>query len=99
MNEEIIKKIDEITKIISNDKELLELKKLKEDLINDKELLNKINELKQIDNYSEDYIKRKKEILSNEKYQRYVNLENKLYFEIKEINNKLNSLTEKRGCH
>ena len=98
MNLDIINKLDEITNIVKNDKELNELKDLKKDILNDKELLNKIEKLKSIDEYNSKYVDLKKEILSNDKYKRYIELENKLYFEVKEINNKLNSLTEKSGC-
>lgn len=99
MNEEIINKLDEITNIIKNDKELLEYKELKNNLLNDNELLDKINELKQIKEYDKEYLNKKNEILSNNKYKRYIELENKLFFEIKDINNKLNALVEKSGCH
>ena len=98
MNLDIINKLDEITNIVKNDKELNELKDLKKDILNDKELLNKIEKLKSIDEYNSKYVDLKKEILSNDKYKRYIELENKLYFEVKDINNKLNSLTEKSGC-
>ena len=99
MNEEIINKLDEITNIISNDKELNELKKLKDKILNNKELLDMINKLKNMNEYSDDYIQLKKEILSNKDYKRYTELENKLFFDIKDINIKLNELIEKRGCH
>lgn len=99
MNEEIINKLDEITNIISNDKELNELKKLKDKILNNKELLDEINKLKNMNEYSDDYIQLKKEILSNKDYKRYTELENKLFFDIKDINIKLNELIEKRGCY
>ena len=40
----------------------------------------------------------KKEILLNKDYSRYLELEKKLFFDIKDINNKLNCLLEKSGC-
>ena len=99
MNKEIIDKLDEITNIIKNDKELKEYHNLEKELLNDEELKEKIEYLKKIDKYNEDYLKIKKEILSNKKYKRYIELENKLFFDIKDINIKLNSLKEKSGCN
>ena len=98
MNIEIINKLDEITNIIDNDKDINEYKKLKEEILNDKELLNKIEKLKKIDKYDDNYLLLKKEILSNKKYKRYIELENNLFFDIKDINKKLNSLKEKSEC-
>ena len=98
MNIEIIDKLNEITKIIDNDKELIKYKKLKEEILNDQELLDKIKKLKEIDSYDKEYLDLKSSILSNEKYNEYIKLENKLFFDIKDINMKLNELVEKSGC-
>ena len=99
MNEEIINKLDEITNIIKKDKELIELKYTKEEILNDFNLIKKIDELKKMNKYDNNYLVKKKDILSDKKYKKYIELENKLYFDIKEINNKLNNLIEKSGCH
>ena len=98
MNKEIIEKLDEITNIIDNDKDIKEYKELEKRILNNKELLKKINKLKSINSYGNDYIELKKEILSNKDYSRYLELEKKLFFDIKDINNKLNCLLEKSGC-
>lgn len=98
MNEEIINKLDEITNIIDKDKELNELKELKKEILNDKELLDKIDKLKKLDSYDKNYLNLKNEILNDKKYKRFVELENKLFFDIKDINFHLNSLIEKSGC-
>ena len=99
MRYEIIDKLDEIENIIKNDKEINELKTLKEKIENDKELLDNISKLKEMDKYDENYLKLKKEILDNSDYRRYITLENELYLLIQDINIKLNSLKEKGGCH
>ncbi len=99
MNEEIIKKLDEITDIIENDNNIKEYKMLKKDILNDSELLNKISKLKQIDSYNKEYLDLKNSILSNEKYKKYIYLEKEMFYIIKDINIKLNSLTEKRNCN
>ena len=98
MNKEIIEKLDEITNIIDNDKDIKEYKELEKRILNNKELLKKIDKLKSINSYGNDYIELKKEILSNKDYSRYLELEKKLFFDIKDINNKLNCLLEKSGC-
>jgi hypothetical protein len=98
MKKEIIDKLDEITKLIDNDKELIEYKKIKEKILKDEELLNKISKLKTIDSYSDEYVRLKKEILANKNYLKYIELEKKLFFDIKDLNNELNKLLEKRGC-
>ncbi len=99
MNEEIINKLDEITNIIESDKEIKEYKELKEELLNNQELLDKINKLKQMDKYDNNYLDLKKEILSNKVFERFTYLEKELFYDIKDINNKLQTLTEKRGCN
>ena len=99
MNEEIINKLDEITNIIENDKDIIEYKNLRKEILNDKDLLDKISKLKEIDSYNKDYLELKKSILSNERYKKYVSLEKELFYIIKDINIKLNSLIEKRGCN
>ena len=99
MNEEIIKKLDEITDIIENDNNIKEYKMLKKDILNDSKLLNKISKLKQIDSYNKEYLDLKNSILSNEKYKKYIYLEKEMFYIIKDINIKLNSLTEKRNCN
>ena len=98
MNKEIIEKLDEITNIIDNDKDIKEYKELEKRILNNKELLKKIDKLKSINSYGNDYIELKKEILLNKDYSRYLELEKKLFFDIKDINNRLNCLLEKSGC-
>ena len=63
MNKEIIEKLDEITNIINNDKDIKEYKELEKRILNNKELLKKIDKLKSINSYCNDYIELKKEIL------------------------------------
>ena len=99
MNEEIINKLDEITSIIESDKEIKEYKELKKELLNNQELLDKINRLKQMDKYDNNYLELKKEILSNKIFERFTHLEKELFYDIKDISNKLQTLTEKRGCN
>ena len=98
MNIEIINKIDEILNIIENDKDNIKMKKLKNKILKNKELMNKIEKIKNMDKYNEEYVSLKKEILSNKDYLLYKELENDLYFFIKKINISLNTFIEKSGC-
>ena len=98
MNIEIINKIDEITDIIKNDKDLIKMKKLEKLIENNHDLMNKINNLKGINEFDKEYVKLKNEILSNKEYKEYKNLEKDLFFVIQLINKKLNSLRESGGC-
>lgn len=99
MTEEIISKLDEITSIIRNDSDINDYKSLKKELLSDKSLIEKISKLKNIDSYNKEYIELKNSILANEKYKKYISLEKELFYTIKDINIKLNSLIEKRGCN
>ena len=98
MNIEAIKKLDEIIDSIKKDKDYIEFKRLEKLVLSNKELLDKINKLKSIDKYDNNYLELKKEILSNNEYKEYKRLENELYLFIKEMNNKLNSLKEMSCC-
>lgn len=95
MNEEIINKLDEITEIIENDKENLKLSNLKKRIEQNKELYNQIIKVKEIDNYSSEYISLKEKILKNKDYKSYKEIENDLYFITKQMTKILNTLKEK----
>lgn len=99
MNIEIINKLDEIINLIKNDKEYIKMNQLEDKLKEDKDLIDDINRLKNMDKYDKNYLDLKKKILDNPEYKEFKSLENDYYFFIKEINNKLNSLKEMSGCH
>jgi len=98
MNIEIINKLDEITELIKKDDDLKEMRRLEEEILNDKNLLNDIEKLKNMPEYSSLYLKLKEKIFSNEKFKRYKQLEKEYYFFSREISKKLNSFSEKSGC-
>ncbi len=95
MNIEIINKLDEIIEIFKNDKDYLKMLELKNKLSNNKELLEKIDKIKNYQSYDDNYVNLKKEVLSNTEYKEYKELEIDYFMFIKEFNNKLNSLKEK----
>ena len=98
MNIEIINKLDEITSIIENDKENIELNELKDSILMDNDLLNKIKKVKEINEYSSEYVQLKKEVLNDERFKNYKEKEKDLNLIISQINSKLNSFREKSGC-
>lgn len=95
MNIEIINKLDEITHIIKNDSNFVRINELKKILLNDKKLLDKIKRLNNMSQYDLDYLNLKKEILSNQNFKEYNDLEKEKYLTILLINKELNSLLEK----
>ena len=98
MNIEIINKLDEITSIIENDIDLLRIKELKKEILNNKDLMTKINTIKEMSTYNEEYLKLKKEILNNNNFEEFKKIENDTFLFIQSINKKLNSLREKSEC-
>ena len=76
------------------------MKELKKKIENDVDLKNKLDKFHEVwkNEYSEEYVNLKKEILDNQYVKEYKVLENELYFTVLDINRKLNSLTVKRKC-
>ena len=95
MNSEIIEKIDEIISLLKDSKDIKEFYELKEKIINNKELLKKIEEVKNDENkYSKNYIDKKKEIIELNDFKEYKIKEKELYMLVQSINIKLKSLIE-----
>ena len=99
MNIEIINKLDEIIDLFKNDKDYNKMLELGNKLSNNKELLDKINIIKEYESYDDKYVELKKDVINNSDYKEYKELEKDYYLFIREINKKLNSLKEKSdGC-
>lgn len=94
MNELLYKKLDELLNTIDNNKKVIRMKKIKEEIYKDKNLKIKLDEYKkECENlYSSKYVKLKKELLDNELIKEYRILENELYFTVLEINKNLNQV-------
>lgn len=92
MNSDVLTKVDEIIAIIDSSDDVKRFMTLKENLLANKELINKISLLKDETSYDSKYIDQKKEILLNPEFREYKELENDLYFLIQEINLKLGTL-------
>ncbi len=100
MNDVIYDKLDEVLLTIRNNKKVIRMKELKKKIENDVDLKNKLDKFHEVwkNEYSEEYVNLKKEILDNQYVKEYKTLENELYFTVLDINKELNSLTGKRKC-
>ncbi len=99
MNELLQNKLNDLLITIDNSDIIKEIKDLKKDIYNDKDLAKKINEIKAIDNiYLSRYLELKKEIINEPKVKRFHELEDIIYFEVLTFNKKLEKLFNKKGC-
>ena len=93
MNSDVVLKIDELINLLDNSEDVKRLLVLKDKLMSDKELLNKISLVKDEKNpYSSEYIALKNEIISSDEYREYKCIENDLYYLVQDINIRLKSL-------
>jgi len=100
MNELLFEKLDELCNVIDNNDKVQELVKLKKQIYEDNTLKEKIEKYKNNSNqYDTNLIALKSEIINNPLVKRYREIENELYFLVLEINRKLNSLVDKKGCN
>lgn len=98
MKEDIIKKLEELQKLIEKDDTYKQAKAIQKKLLENSELINQIERLKKENIHSNNYLQEKKKLYENEDYKKYQELENKLYIMTLEINQILNRLIEKRSC-
>ena len=91
MDNELIIKLDNIINDLNNTKEAIRIKELKSILLNDKDLLDDINSIKNSE-YSNNYVNKKKELLNNNNYKEYKELEGEFYFFSKEVSSILSSI-------
>ncbi len=93
MDNELINKLDNIVKDLNNTYEARRTIELKNKLLSDKELIDEINEVKSSE-YDNNYVSMKKNILNNNNYKEYKELESNFYFFSKEVSSILSSLTK-----
>ena len=98
MKEELNIKIDNLIELLDNDSRINEINSLKDKLLSNNDLIDKINKLRSLDKYSDEYKTLKKELFLNKDFVRFKELESEIDFLILEINNKLNTLTNERRC-
>lgn len=88
----IIKKTYELIDTLDNSSLIKELSYYKDKIINDKYILNLINEYNNSDN-DEEKINIKKELYDNINYKKYMENYNKLNYIIMDINNRFKKIT------
>lgn len=98
MNLELNIKVSNFLENLKNDSLIQEYIEQKKIVLENKELLKKVEKIHSLDIYSEEYKCIKHELFQNDDYKRYLELENKVFYLILEINKVLKTLTGKRGC-
>jgi len=96
--DELSIRIDKLISKLDNDSRIKEVKELKNKILSNKELISKINKMKELEKYSGEYIEFKKDLFKNDEFVRFKELENEIDFLILEINNHLKELTNERRC-
>lgn len=98
MKENIYVKLNEIIEDLDNSLLITELEELNQNLINDKQLLSKLEKMHNLDIHSSEYKVIKNELFSNPNFVMYKQKENELNLLILEINQRLNILTKRKKC-
>lgn len=97
--EELNIKIDELITLLDEDSRIKDIEVLKDKIINNKDILSKINRLKELDIYSDEYKSLKQELFLDEDFKSFKEKEAEIDYLILEINSKLNSLVGKGKCN
>lgn len=92
MNQDINIKLEELFIMLDNSSLVIEIKKLKEEIMSNSTLLAKINKIKTLNKYDPSYLELKLDIYSNPSYKKYIELENKLNLLIFDFNSKLKKI-------
>ena len=91
--EELIEKVNELKEELNNTKEVKDLKKINNEIMKDKNLLEDIK------HYNETQDEKIKErIINNKLFREYKHNENEVNFLILEINKKLKEINGSRSC-
>ncbi len=98
MKEKTNEFIDDLIKSFELDERITNLKNEKEKLLSNKDFIKKLEKLKILNIYSNEYKELKKELFKNPNFVLYKQLENEINLLILKINQKLNTLTDKKGC-
>lgn len=100
MNEKLMDKLEELFDVLDNCEEIKEMISLKQEIYTDEALKHMLdNYKKEINNYDPKIVSLKKDIVEHPLVVRYRALENELYFTVLEMNQKYESLFDKKRCH
>lgn len=94
MNNEIIEKLGDVTNSIENTPYIKKRKELINKLLLNKELIKRIEKLKEMDEYSSSYVDLKREIMENDDYKKYREYDKNLYYLVQTMNLKLKEITK-----
>ena len=97
--EQMEKKIEELFEILEHDSRIIEIRKYRQKLLENSDILRKIKKIQSLDIYSNEYKRLKLELFQNSDFAMYKQLENELNLLIMQINQKLKLLTDERSCH
>ena len=92
MNQDINIKLEELFIMLDNSSLIIEMKKLKHEIMNNSDLLAKINKIKTLNKYDPLYLGLKLDIYNNSDYKKYIELENNLNLIIFDFNSKLKKI-------
>lgn len=96
---EIIRKTDELLELLDLDERIVKVQKYKQKLLENKDLLSKIEKLRDLNIYSDEYKKIKLELFRDADFVEFKHYENEINLLIMQINQKLKQLTDKGGCY
>lgn len=91
--EELIEKVNELKEELNNTKEVKDLKKINNEIMKDKSLLE---DIKRYNETQDEKIKER--IINNKLFREYKHNENEVNFLILEINKKLKEINGSRSC-
>lgn len=97
MREKTNQFLDDLIKTFELDERITMLKNTKQKILSNPDFIKKIERLRSLGIYSNEYKDLKKELFEDSNFVLYKQLENELNLLIMEINQKLKNLTDERG--
>ena len=88
-----------LLELLDKDERIRKIELLKNKLVEDKKIVSRINNLKDLDIYSNNYLNIKKELFKIEDFVEFKELETEINYLILEINTRLKKLTSERRCN
>lgn len=92
MNQDINIKLEELFIMLDNSSLIKDMKKLKQEILDNSDLLAKINKIKTLNKYDPSYVELKLDIYNYPCYKKYIELENQLNLLIFDFNSKLKKI-------
>lgn len=100
MYKEVENKIKEIIELFESNDSIKDMISLKKELLEDEKVSKLLNDyISNLDNpYSKECIRIKEDLLSNPKFKKYKDYEEKLLFILMQVNHKLKNLQVEKSC-